>query len=116
MAPPAQQIQLYPTGWESSFESERYPLPLMGHIMPKIYVLVTEVFTLPSNANTQAIIRNMTAGLEFAISQFPVLAGVLEMDAATGRMWVATNRNGKVVLHVKHIVEEGEFPAYQELA
>jgi hypothetical protein len=110
------EIRLDPTGWESSRESERYPLPLMGHIMPKSYVLFAEVFALPENAHTEAIVKSMTAGLESTMSQFSVLAGILEMDAASGRMWVTTKRDSSVSLHVKHMLREGEFPSYEELA
>jgi len=88
----------------------------MGHIMPKVYVLVAEVFALPDLTDNDVTVQNMTAGLEFAISQFPILAGVLEMDTATGRMWVARRRDSTVSLHVKYMLREGEFPSYKELA
>ncbi|CAI6036704.1 unnamed protein product [Clonostachys chloroleuca] len=116
-----QQILLHPTGWQvgSDFETKRYPLSLMGHVMPKVYVLVSEVFALPELADTQAneaITENLKAGLEFAISRFPILAGNLEMDAASGRMWVSTTAETKVHLHVKHMLGEEDFPSYSELA
>ncbi|CAG9945004.1 unnamed protein product [Clonostachys rosea f. rosea IK726] len=116
-----QQILLHPTGWKvgSDFESKRYPLSLMGHVMPKIYVLVSEVFALPELVDTQAneaITENLKAGLEFAISRFPILAGHLEMDAVSGRMWVSTTAETKVHLHVKHMLGEEDFPSYSELA
>lgn len=110
------ELRIHPTGWKSGPESERYPLSLMGHIMPKVYVLVAEVFALPDLTDNDVTVENMTAGLEFAISQFPILAGVLEMDTATGRMWVARQRDSTVSLHVKYMLREGEFPSYKELA
>ncbi|EWY83111.1 hypothetical protein FOYG_12964 [Fusarium oxysporum NRRL 32931] len=110
------ELRIHPTGWKSGPESERYPLSLMGHIMPKVYVLVAEVFALPDLTDNDVTVQNMTAGLEFAISQFPILAGVLEMDTATGRMWVARQRDSTVSLHVKYMLREGEFPSYKELA
>ncbi|KAM5361646.1 hypothetical protein ACJA88_014383 [Fusarium oxysporum] len=109
------ELRIHPTGWKSGPESERYPLSLMGHIMPKVYVLVAEVFALPDLTDNNVTVQNMTAGLEFAISQFPILAGVLEMDTATGRMWVARQRDSTVSLHVKYMLREGEFPSYKEL-
>ncbi|KAL5585904.1 hypothetical protein FOBRF1_015774 [Fusarium oxysporum] len=110
------ELRIHPTGWKSGPESERYPLSLMGHIMPKVYVLIAEVFALPDLTDNDVTVQNMTAGLEFAISQFPILAGVLEMDTATGRMWVARRRDSTVSLHVKYMLREGEFPSYKELA
>ncbi|RKK96237.1 hypothetical protein BFJ68_g14499 [Fusarium oxysporum] len=110
------ELRIHPTGWKSGPESERYPLSLMGHIMPKVYVLVAEVFALPDLTDNDVTVQNMTAGLEFATSQFPILAGVLEMDTATGRMWVARQRDSTVSLHVKYMLREGEFPSYKELA
>ncbi|KAJ9133690.1 Trichothecene 3-o-acetyltransferase [Pleurostoma richardsiae] len=109
------EIPVHPAGWESGPEIERYSLSLMGHFMPKIYVLIAEVFALPDKADTEAITKNMTAGLEFTLSQFPVLAGVLDVDEASGRMWVTKKRNSTVSLHVKHMPDEGEFPSYEEL-
>ncbi|KAM0430076.1 hypothetical protein ACHAPT_006082 [Fusarium lateritium] len=88
----------------------------MGHIMPKIYVAVAEVFALPDDINIETTVRNMTAGFEFTLSQFPILSGVLEMDAATGTMWVARKRDSTASLHVKHMLREDEFPSYKELA
>jgi hypothetical protein len=111
----SREIRIRPTGWESSPESERYPLSLMGHIMPRIYVQVAEVFALPENADVDAIAKNMTAGLEFAVSQFPVLAGLHSMDADSGRMWVTKKRESTVSLHIKHMLHEDEFPSYEEL-
>ncbi|RTE85363.1 hypothetical protein BHE90_000185 [Fusarium euwallaceae] len=115
-APSPVELRLHPSGWRSAPESERYPLSLMGHIMPKIYVAVAEVFALPDDANIEATVRNMTAGLEFTLSQFPILSGVLEMNAATGTMWVARKRDSTASLHVKHMLGEEEFPSYKELA
>lgn len=112
----SKEIRVHPMAWESSPESERFPLSFMGHIMPKIYVLIAEVFALPEDANTDKIVRSMTDGLEFAMSQFPVLAGILEIDAATCRMWVTKKRDATISLHIKYMLGEDEFPSYDELA
>lgn len=87
----------------------------MGLVMPKFYVLIAEVFKLPDGADTSAIVASMSAGLEFALSQFPVLTGVLRMDDDSGRMWVAKKRDSAVGLHVKYLMGEDEFPGYEEL-
>lgn len=110
------ELRVHPKEWDAGLAYERYPLSLMGHIMPKIYVPVVEVFALPETIEAEATVQNLAAGLEFAISQFPILSGVLEMDATTGRMWVARRRDSTVSLHVKYMLREGEFPSYTELA
>ncbi|KAH8819332.1 transferase family-domain-containing protein [Xylogone sp. PMI_703] len=109
------EILVHPTGWESSPESERFLMSLMGHIMPKVYVLIAEVYALPENADRETIVKNITTGLEIAVSQYPVLAGTLEMDATTGQMWVAKKRNSTVSLHVKYMLDKDEFLSYEEL-
>ncbi|KAH8654840.1 transferase family-domain-containing protein [Ilyonectria robusta] len=110
------ELRVHPKEWDAGPAYERYPLSLMGHIMPKIYVPVVEVFALPETIEAEATVQNLTAGLEFAISQFPILSGVLEMDATTGRMWVARRRDSTVSLHVKYMLREDDFPSYKELA
>lgn len=112
---PPTETRIHPTGWESSPESERYTLGLMGHMMPKIYVSVAEVFALPANTDTDAIVKSMAAGLEFTVSQFPVLAGLFELDENTGSMWVTKKRDSTVSLHIKHMLHEDDFPSYQDL-
>ncbi|RFU27314.1 hypothetical protein B7463_g9034, partial [Scytalidium lignicola] len=111
----SKEILVHPKGWECSPESERFPLSLMGHIMPKIYVLIAEVYALPEDANAETIVKNMTTGLEVALSQFPILTGILEVDATNGQMWVAKQRSSTLSLHVKYMLCEDEFPSYEEL-
>ncbi|KAK9446503.1 transferase family-domain-containing protein [Limtongia smithiae] len=108
------EVAVRPSGWESSPESERFPVSLLGHVMPKIYVLVSEVFALPAGADTGAIIKSMTTGLKVALASFPVLCGCLEMDATTGQMWVTKKRESAAALHLKYM-PGGEFPSYAEL-
>jgi hypothetical protein len=86
----------------------------MGHIMPKIYVLIAEVFSLPEDIEIDATIRSMVAGFKFAVSQFPILTGVLASDDENGEMWVEKTRNSTVSLHIKHMTGD-EFPSYAEL-
>lgn len=108
------EIEVHPTGWESSPACERFPVSLMGHIMPKVYVLIAEVFTLPEGIDKDPILKSMTAGLEYTLSQFPVLAGILQMDPESGRMWVTRNKGSTVSLHIKHMLDD-DFPSYAEL-
>ncbi|EFX05496.1 trichothecene 3-o-acetyltransferase [Grosmannia clavigera kw1407] len=110
------ETKVRPTGWESAPDSERFSLSHMGHIMPKIYVLIAEVFSLPEQADKDAIIKSLVAGLEFALSQFPLLVGALEMDEASGRMWVSKKKTSTLSLHVKHMLSTDDFPSYDELA
>ncbi|QGA12495.1 hypothetical protein EYB26_000139 [Talaromyces marneffei] len=107
---------VHPLGYQSSLELERLPLSLLGHVMPKIYVLIAEVFPLPESTDTEAIVKSMIAGLEAALSRFPILVGSIDVDAATGRMWVTKKRDSAVKLHVKYMLDESEFPSYEELA
>ncbi|KAL7904692.1 transferase family domain-containing protein [Trichoderma velutinum] len=83
--------------------------------MPKIYVLIAEVFSLPETVDNNAIVETMTAGLQLALAQYPILAGTVEMDEVSGRMWVTKNRDTATSLHIKHMLEEGTFPSYKEL-
>jgi hypothetical protein len=108
------ELHIRPKGWESSPESERFTISLMGHLMPKVYVQVTEIFGLPEHTDVDATIKSMIAGLEFALSQYPVLTGVLQSDDSNGEMWVKKTRASTVSMHVKHM-GENEFPSYAEL-
>lgn len=108
------ELHIRPAGWKSNAASEQFPISLMGHIMPKIHVLIAEVFSLPDCVDVEAIINSMTAGLEYSLSQFPVLTGSVEMDADSGRMWVSKKRDSAVGLHIKHMTKD-EFPSYAEL-
>jgi hypothetical protein len=109
------ELHVHPSGWESDPQSEEFPLEPMGHFMPKIYVLVAEVFSLPEGADTKAIAESMTVGLESTLSQFPILTGVLKMDADDGRMRVAKKRESTLSMYVKYMLRDNEFPSYKEL-
>lgn len=110
------EIPVHPLEHQSSLELEQLPLSLLGHVMPKLYVLIAEVFALPETADTEAIVKNMIAGLEVALSKFPVLTGTIDVDSKTGRMWVTKKRDSTSKLHVKYMLDESEFPSYEELA
>ncbi|KAF1944038.1 hypothetical protein EJ02DRAFT_399503 [Clathrospora elynae] len=112
------ELHIHPTGWEANPESEIFPISLLGVIMPKIYVLITEVFSLPDNADVDAITKSMVAGLEFSLSQAQnrILTGTLQTDATSGEMWVEKKKVSTVSLQVKHMLGEKEFPSYHELA
>lgn len=110
------EIRVRPTGWKSAPDSERFSLSNMSHIMPKIYVLIADVFAMPEDADNGAILENMIAGLEFALSQFPLLLGSLEMDKISGRLWVSKKKASTLGLHVKDMTSTDEFPSYNDLA
>ncbi|KAK8087402.1 hypothetical protein PG994_002376 [Apiospora phragmitis] len=69
--------------------------------MPKIYVQIAEVFELPPDADREAIVDSLTKGLAFALGQYPVMAGVLRMNASNGRMWVTKREDATVDLFVR---------------
>lgn len=88
----------------------------MGHVMPKVYVLMVEVFRLPEGADTDDVAKSMAAGLEYAMSQFPVLTGTLQINVESGEMWVEKKRDSTVSLHIKRMLGPDEFPSFDELA
>lgn len=107
------KIRIRPTGWESAPEEEQFVISDMDHTMPKIYVQIVEVFKLPPDAEKSRIVDNMVKGLEYTLSQFPILAGNLKMDAENGRLWVTKKRESSVGLSVRDVAES--FPSYEEL-
>jgi hypothetical protein len=107
------EIPIRPTGWESAPEEEQFVISDMDHTMPKIYVQIVEVFKLPPDAEKSRIVDNMVKGLEYTLSQFPILAGNLKMDAENGRLWVTKKRESSVELSVRDVAES--FPSYEEL-
>lgn len=109
------EILVHSVGWRFSPEYEQFPISLVGHVIPKVYVLIAEVFALPRGTDTEKIIKDMTTGLQLSLSQFSVLIGILEMNADTGRMWVTRKRNSTVSLHIKHMIGPDEFPSYDEV-
>ncbi|KAK7972564.1 hypothetical protein PG988_006698 [Apiospora saccharicola] len=94
------EMRILPKGWESSRETEEFPLEILGHIMPKSYV---------------PIVEHMTMGLAHTLSRFPILTGVLKMNAQDGAMWVTKRRASTISLFVKHMLHDEEFPTYLDL-
>lgn len=58
----------------------------MDHIMPKIYILIVEIFELPADTSDNAVVARLVQGLEVALGQYPEVAGSLEMNENTGQM------------------------------
>lgn len=82
-----QVIKVAPLGWkDGSYEPEKIFLSEMDHTMPRIYALIAEVFELPEDLDRGIIIHNLCKGLEYALSQFPPLAGGIHMNAEDGRL------------------------------
>jgi len=69
--------------------------------MPKIYVQIALVFELGPKSDKSEVIENLRAGLEVTISEYPVLAGALQMSAEDGRLWILKKREHTVGLTVK---------------
>lgn len=47
---------------------------------------MVEVFELPAGADKEDIVATFRKGLEFALTQYPVVAGSLHMDEDNGRL------------------------------
>jgi hypothetical protein len=107
------EIRVRPTGWESAPEEEQFVISDMDHTMPKIYVQIVEVFKLARDAEKSRIVDDMVKGLEYTLSQFPILTGNLKMDAENGRLWVTKKRESSVGLSVRDVAESS--PTYEEL-
>lgn len=113
----ARDIRVRPLGEASG--TERFELSDMDHTMPKIYVQIAEIFELPPDADRGGIVQSLAKGLAFALGQYPVLAGVLRMDASNGRMWVVKQRDSTVGLFVKDASapagKEHHLPSFEYL-
>lgn len=80
-------IHVGPLGWESgSYEPEKVFLSEMDHVMPKIYVLIAEVFELPAGLDKDTVVHNLCKGLGYTLAQYPPLAGGLRMSEQDGRL------------------------------
>lgn len=83
----SQVIQVQPLGWkDGSYEPQKYFLSDMDHTMPRIYVMIAEIFELPEDADKDAIVQSLCKGLAFALTQYPPVAGGLHMDEKNGRL------------------------------
>lgn len=120
MAKYSKCIKVLPTGWQSSPENETFELSDMDHTMPKIYVQIAEVFELSDDSQTHKdkILSNTMKGLEFTLSQFPILTGNFRIDDKDGRMWVTRKRDSGVDLYINELEEitynellDDHFPA-----
>ena len=65
---------------------QKSPLSDMDHIMPKIYILIVEIFELSASTSKDIVVTSLVEGLEFSLDQYPEIAGCLEMDEKTGQM------------------------------
>lgn len=111
------EILVHPLGWDddSSPKTETFPVCSIGHVMFKVYILISEVFPLPPDADKESIVSSITSGLEFTLSKLPVLTGELNVSPETGRISVTRDRDSTLSLHVNYLEDEGQFPTYQEL-
>lgn len=110
------EIRIKPLGWQDAPDSERFELSDMDHTMPKIYCQIAEIFELPQGSDKQIIVDSVSKGLEFALSQFPALAGTIHMDDQNGRMWVTKKKDSSVGLYVKTADgDDGDLPTFDHL-
>lgn len=99
MSPP-QVIQVAPLGWKDGpYQPEKVHLSEMDHTMPRIYALIAEVFELPEDLDRDTVVRDMCKGLEFALTQFPPVAGGLHMDEKNGRLCKCNTTKPRQDLH-----------------
>ncbi len=106
-----------PSSWlGEGFRAEAVPSFLMGHTMPKVYVLIAEVFALPQDADTDAIIRSMTAGLEQTLSEFPITGWCLSRWTRLPAVCLLPRRLPlRSAFIVKHMLREVEFRVTKNL-
>ncbi|CAJ2508801.1 Uu.00g138270.m01.CDS01 [Anthostomella pinea] len=71
----SQELRVQPLGCQDAPPSERFELSDMDHTMIKVYVQIAEVFKLTGDVVQDAIVSSVKEGLEFSLSQFPLLAG-----------------------------------------
>lgn len=139
MAAAGQEIRVRRANWREVPREQKFELSDMDHTMPKIFVPIVEVFELPDGADKEEIVATFRKGLEFALTQYPVVNGSLHMDEGNGRLCmfhdiltlrvyesltailigVVTKRTDTVSLFVEHLDrDEGEaqHPSFQELA
>jgi hypothetical protein len=107
------EVRIRPAGWESAPAEEQFALSDMDHTMPKIYVQIVEVFKLAPLFDKAKVVDSMAKGLGFTLSQFPILAGGLKMDAENGRLWVTKRKDSEVSLFVQDLEET--FSSFGEL-
>lgn len=68
------------------------------------------MFELPPAADQDEIANSFTKGLEYALGQFPILAGTLHNDAARRRLSVTKQRESSVTLVIKEVHDEPGGP------
>ncbi|KAF3000692.1 hypothetical protein E8E13_002152 [Curvularia kusanoi] len=107
------EMQVHPIGWENGPVEEQFAISDVDHTMPNIYVQIVEVFKLEPTSEKPKIVESMVKGLEYTLSQFPILAGALKMDPKNGQLWATKKRDSTVGLSVQDIEES--FSSYEEL-
>lgn len=139
MAAAGQEIRVRRANWREVPREQKFELSDMDHTMPKIFVPIVEVFELPDGADKEEIVATFRKGLEFALTQYPVVNGSLHMDEGNGRLCmfhdilalemynsltairvgIVTKRTDTVSLFVEHLDRddgEEQHPSFQELA
>lgn len=77
-------------------------------LMPKLYVHMIEIFSLPSDADKQQIISNLTNGLSLTLAEYPILTGTLHFDNEAKRIVVKTGQDASVGLYVREPGPDGD--------
>lgn len=80
---------------------EVFQLSDMDLLMPKLYVHMIEVFSLPRDADRQQILSKLTEGLSRTLADYPILTGTLHFDNEAKRIVVKGAPGASVALDVK---------------
>lgn len=91
----------------------------MGHVMPRIYEKVVEIFKLPKTitaAQKESIVESVKIGLERTLEQYPALSGKLEFDRRNGEIGVRKDRDSYAKFEVRYLDgPDGDFPSFIDL-
>lgn len=88
---------------------EVFQLSDMDLLMPKLYVHMIEVFSLPKDADRQQILSHLTKGLSRTLADYPILTGSLHFDNEAKRIVVKRAPGAPVALDVKEPGPGGEI-------
>lgn len=85
----------------------------MEHWLPRFYTQIAEVFEIPPAADEGQVINSSTNDLEYALNQFPMVAGILCNDEVSRCPSTTKERESSVTLVVNKVSDEpGGLPSF----
>lgn len=90
-------------------DNELIQLSDLDLFMPKLYVHMIEVFSLPADADRQKVLSDLAEGLSHTLADYPVLTGTLHFDNEARRVVVKRGPGSSVDLRVKEPGPNGEI-------